>query len=299
VNSVPAALPFPHSRTWRSCSTHSAGQGFHQYDHQLARSDHLGHVHRRRRKAGCARRPTSRHHSERHPEGIHRTEGIHLPPAPSMRLVVDTMEFGAQSVPQWNTISISGYHIREAGIHSRAGTGLHPGRWHGVRPLGHPAPAWMWTTSPRACRSSSTRTTISSRRSPSTAPPGASGRARCADLQGPGFPIMAASLPYPDGRVFAHRAAAREQCGPRCHPGPRRRSRRDPEPSPTHSTRHWHCLRARRNHRAKDPADHCRGVRRRQHHRPPRRKATLLRRARITWSGPPTSTSSASMSSAA
>jgi methylmalonyl-CoA mutase, N-terminal domain len=38
-----------------------------------------------------------------------------FPPEPSMRLVVDTMEFGAQKVPQWNTISISGYHIREAG----------------------------------------------------------------------------------------------------------------------------------------------------------------------------------------
>jgi methylmalonyl-CoA mutase N-terminal domain/subunit len=38
-----------------------------------------------------------------------------FPPEPSMRLVVDTMQFGAQRVPQWNTISISGYHIREAG----------------------------------------------------------------------------------------------------------------------------------------------------------------------------------------
>ena len=38
-----------------------------------------------------------------------------FPPAPSMRLVVDTMEFGAKAAPQWNTISISGYHIREAG----------------------------------------------------------------------------------------------------------------------------------------------------------------------------------------
>ena len=38
-----------------------------------------------------------------------------FPPEPSMRLVVDTMQFGAQKVPQWNTISISGYHIREAG----------------------------------------------------------------------------------------------------------------------------------------------------------------------------------------
>ncbi len=38
-----------------------------------------------------------------------------FPPEPSMRLVVDTIEFGANELPQWNTISISGYHIREAG----------------------------------------------------------------------------------------------------------------------------------------------------------------------------------------
>ena len=38
-----------------------------------------------------------------------------FPPEPSMRLVVDTMDYGSKSVPQWNTISISGYHIREAG----------------------------------------------------------------------------------------------------------------------------------------------------------------------------------------
>ena len=38
-----------------------------------------------------------------------------FPPAPSMRLVVDTVEFAAKHVPRWNPISISGYHIREAG----------------------------------------------------------------------------------------------------------------------------------------------------------------------------------------
>ncbi len=38
-----------------------------------------------------------------------------FPPAPSMRLVVDTFEFGSRYLPRWNTISISGYHIREAG----------------------------------------------------------------------------------------------------------------------------------------------------------------------------------------
>ena len=37
------------------------------------------------------------------------------PPAPSMRLVIDTFEFGSKFTPKFNTISISGYHIREAG----------------------------------------------------------------------------------------------------------------------------------------------------------------------------------------
>jgi methylmalonyl-CoA mutase N-terminal domain/subunit len=38
-----------------------------------------------------------------------------FPPKPSMRLVVDTIVYGAREVPRWNPISISGYHIREAG----------------------------------------------------------------------------------------------------------------------------------------------------------------------------------------
>jgi methylmalonyl-CoA mutase N-terminal domain/subunit len=37
------------------------------------------------------------------------------PPEPSMRLVIDTLEFGAKQTPKFNPISISGYHIREAG----------------------------------------------------------------------------------------------------------------------------------------------------------------------------------------
>jgi methylmalonyl-CoA mutase, N-terminal domain len=38
-----------------------------------------------------------------------------LPPEPSLRIIVDTIEFCTREVPRWNTISISGYHIREAG----------------------------------------------------------------------------------------------------------------------------------------------------------------------------------------
>ncbi|MBI5266807.1 MAG: hypothetical protein HY851_06200 [candidate division Zixibacteria bacterium] len=38
-----------------------------------------------------------------------------FPPVPSIRLITDMMEYCTKHVPQWNTISISGYHIREAG----------------------------------------------------------------------------------------------------------------------------------------------------------------------------------------
>jgi methylmalonyl-CoA mutase N-terminal domain/subunit len=40
------------------------------------------------------------------------------PPAPSMRLVTDSFRFCADNVPKWNTISISGYHMREAGANA-------------------------------------------------------------------------------------------------------------------------------------------------------------------------------------
>ncbi|HYF50217.1 MAG TPA: methylmalonyl-CoA mutase family protein [Planctomycetota bacterium] len=38
-----------------------------------------------------------------------------VPPRPSMRIITDIFRYGAEHVPQWNTVSISGYHIREAG----------------------------------------------------------------------------------------------------------------------------------------------------------------------------------------
>src|SRR5256886_7103454 len=48
------------------------------------------------------------------------------PPEPSMRLVVDTFEFGSKQVPGGNTISISGYHIREAGGPAAPGLAFTP-----------------------------------------------------------------------------------------------------------------------------------------------------------------------------
>jgi len=58
-----------------------------------------------------------------------------FPPEPSMRLIVDTFEYGSKFVPRWNTISISGYHIREAGstavqeLAFTLGDGLEYVRW--------------------------------------------------------------------------------------------------------------------------------------------------------------------------
>jgi methylmalonyl-CoA mutase N-terminal domain/subunit len=58
-----------------------------------------------------------------------------FPPEPSMRLVTDTIEYGSRHLPQWNTISISGYHIREAGATAAQelaftlGNGLEYVRW--------------------------------------------------------------------------------------------------------------------------------------------------------------------------
>jgi methylmalonyl-CoA mutase, N-terminal domain len=46
---------------------------------------------------------------------FHAQNEIVFPPEPSVRLVIDLIEFCAKDVPQWNTVSISGYHIREAG----------------------------------------------------------------------------------------------------------------------------------------------------------------------------------------
>ncbi len=46
---------------------------------------------------------------------FHAQNEYRFPPEPSVKLVIDTIEYCTQHMPQWNTVSISGYHIREAG----------------------------------------------------------------------------------------------------------------------------------------------------------------------------------------
>ena len=91
-----------------------------------------------------------------------------FPPAPSLRLVTDTVEFGTREMPRWNTISISGYHIREAG--STAVQELAFTIADGIAYVEDALARGMRVRRlrPAPVASSSTATTTSSRRSPSS-----------------------------------------------------------------------------------------------------------------------------------
>ena len=93
-----------------------------------------------------------------------------FPPAPSMRLITDIFEYCQAELPRWNTISISGYHIREAGSTAAQEIGLHPGERHRLRAGRHRRRAGVDDFAARS-PSSSTPTTTSSRRWPSTGRP--------------------------------------------------------------------------------------------------------------------------------
>ena len=54
-------------------------------------------------------------------------------PKPAMRIVADIIGYTAQNMPRFNSISISGYHMQEAGANAVPGGCLHPGRRHRVR----------------------------------------------------------------------------------------------------------------------------------------------------------------------
>ena len=106
-----------------------------------------------------------------------------FPPMPSMRLVVDMIEWCSREMPLMHPVSISGYHIREAG--STAAQELAFTLADGFAYVERASSAgWTSTISRRGCRSSSTRISTSSRRSRSTGRRGGSGRRSCARSTG-------------------------------------------------------------------------------------------------------------------
>ena len=93
----------------------SPGQGKLLHDHQRPRGSSAGLLYAAAEKQGV---PASALKGTIQNDILkeYAARGTYIfPPAPSMRLITNTFEFCSQNVPKWNTISISGYHIREAG----------------------------------------------------------------------------------------------------------------------------------------------------------------------------------------
>ena len=66
-------------------------------------------------RAGRFARPALGNHSERHSERVHGRNTYIYPPKPSMRIIGDIIGYTARNMPKFNSISISGYHMQEAG----------------------------------------------------------------------------------------------------------------------------------------------------------------------------------------
>ena len=100
----------------RAVRRHPARRRLDVDDDQRDRGDAARALHRGRRGARRAARATLRGTIQNDILKEYIARGTYIyPPAGSMRLITDTFTYCSREVPQWNTVSISGYHIREAG----------------------------------------------------------------------------------------------------------------------------------------------------------------------------------------
>ena len=163
-----------------------ARRGLDVDDDQLARRDPARLLRLRRRAAGRPALGPARDDPDRHPQGVHRAEGVHLP-ARALDAARDrhgrVLRAGDAALAP--DLGLRVPHPR-GGLDGRPGARVHARRTASPTSNGRSSAASTSTSSRRASRSSSTPTSISSRRSPSTAPPAGSGRASCASGSRPG-----------------------------------------------------------------------------------------------------------------
>ena len=240
---------------------------------------HLGHVPRARPRSRACRRTNcaGRCRTDILKEYIAQKEYI-FPPEPSMRSRDghDRVRRGARC-RSGIRFDLGLPHPRSR-LDRGAGTGLHPRRRASRTSTGRSSAGLTWTTLRPASPSSSTPTSTSSKRSPSTAPRGASGPRELRDRFGATEPALVAdALPHPDGGRLADRAAAGEQHRPHRAPGPRRGAGRDAVSAHrTPSTRRWRCRpRPPSASRSAPTGDRPRD-RRRQHDRSARRSGYFV-----------------------
>ncbi len=84
-------------------------------DHERRRAADPGVLHRGRSGAGLHARSAGRYDPERHPQGVHGAQYLYLSAEFSMRIIADIFEYTSKNMPKFNSISISGYHMQEAG----------------------------------------------------------------------------------------------------------------------------------------------------------------------------------------
>ena len=147
-----------------------------------------------------------------------------FPPRPSMRLTTDLFAYCEERIPRWNTISISGYHIREAGLDGRAGARVHAReRDRLLRGGGRRGPLPRRVRRPALVLLQRAQRLLPGGREVPRRPHAVGADharpLRRDDREGPG-----AALPRPDRRLHADRAAAREQHRAGRDPGARRPS---------------------------------------------------------------------------
>ena len=175
----------------------------HLHDHQLARRRAPGHVRRGGREAGRRPAAISGHHPERHPQGVHRPEGVDLPAR-----AVHAPGGGHLRVVRPRAAEVE-LHLHQrlphprGRLHGGPGAGLHPARRHRVRRGGHRArpgrgrlraPAVVLLQRPQ-------RLLRGDRQVPRRPPHLGAGDARALPRQEPG--LVAAALPHPDRRAAA------------------------------------------------------------------------------------------------
>ena len=174
------------------------------HDHQQPGGHHLGHVHRRGRKAGRAHGRAARHHPERHPQGVHRPEGVHLP-ARALHAAGDRHHRVRQpSTCRSGTPSASAAttSARPARPPRRSWPSPWPTAWSTC--AGASSAGWTWTTSrPRLSFffNVAQRLLRGDRQVPRRPPHLGARDARDLWRQEPA--LLAAALPHPDGRLSA------------------------------------------------------------------------------------------------
>ena len=164
------------------------------------------------------------------------------PPRPSMRLVTDLFAYCAAELPSWNTISISGYHIREAGSTAAEEIGLTISNGLAYVEAAVEAGLDVDEFAPRLSFFWNSHRNLFEEVAKFRAARRMWARLMRDRMGATRSQLVEAALPHPDRREHPHRPATREQHRPHRHAGVWRPCWAAPSRcTPTPSTRRWPC----------------------------------------------------------